>query len=179
MRDEEEVIFTNQTGTFYPPKPLNINASAHTDRSEGKRHNYAHLSLVESVDFILKDRQGDQAIRAGTDKGIRMGWDPGIPIGHMRTKQSNAMMVLDAVATIRHPTVESSRLVCTQAHSDKIQVADQLELTQFRQWKDRQQHHKLMESQTPDPKQDRTGSHGKQVGSKHGSIGDKNSHRRP
>jgi len=84
----------------------------------------------------------------GWDPGPSV-WDPGIPIGHMRTKQSNAMMVLDAVASIRHPTVESSRLVCTQAHSDKIQAADQLELTQFRQWKDRQQHHKLMESQTP------------------------------
>ena len=46
-------------------------------------------------------------------------------------------------------SVESIRLVCTQAHSDKIQAADQLEPTQFRQWKDRQQHHKLMESQTP------------------------------
>ena len=79
----------------------------------------------------------------GWDPGPSV-WDPGIPIGHMRTKQSNAMMVLDAVASIRHPTVESSRLVCTQAHSDKIQAADQLELTQFRQWKDRQQHHKLM-----------------------------------
>ena len=122
----------------------------------GQRQKYTHLSLADRVDFILQDRQGEQAIRASTDKGIRMGWDPGpsvwdpgIPIGHMRTKQSNAMMVLDAVASIRHPTVESSRLVCTQAHSNKIQAADQLELSQFRQWKDRQQHYKLMKSQTP------------------------------
>jgi hypothetical protein len=108
MRDEEdveeaEVIFTNQTSTRYPLKPPSTNASAHTYRSVGKRQNYAHLSLVESVNFIMKDRQGDQAIRASTEKGIRKRWDPGppvwdpgIPIGHMQTQQSNGMIVLEA-----------------------------------------------------------------------------------
>jgi hypothetical protein len=99
MRDEDdvekaEVIFTNQTGTRYSLKPLYINASAHTFMSVGKRQNYAHLSLVESVGFILKGRQGDQAIGASTVPGIRKGWDPGLPvwdpgtpIDYMRTQQ--------------------------------------------------------------------------------------------
>ena len=132
--EEAEVIFTNQTGTFYPLKPLNTNASAHTDKSVGKRRKYAHLSLVEGLDFILKDRQGGQAIRASTAKGKRKGWDPGPPVwdpgtpsGHMQTQQSNATIVLVAVERIRHQTEQSGWLVCTQAHSDKLQAADQLE----------------------------------------------------
>ena len=96
------------------------------DRSVEKRKKYAHLSLVEGLDFILKDRQGDQAIRASTAKGKRKGWDPGPPVwdpgtpsGHMRTQQSTAMIVLEVVERIRHPTEQSGWLVCTQAHSDK------------------------------------------------------------
>ena len=117
---------------------------------------YAHLSLADRVDFILQDRQGDQAIRASIDKGIRKGWDPGppvwdpgIPIGHMRAKQANEMIVIEAVERRWHPTVHSRWLVGFQAHSDKLQEANQLEPNQFRQRKDRQPHHKPMEPQTP------------------------------
>jgi hypothetical protein len=116
--EEDEVFFTNQTGTRYPPKPHYTNASAQTDRSVGQRQKYAHLFLADRVDYILQDRRGDQAIRASTNKGIRKGWDPGppvwdpgIPIGHMRTNQT---IVLDTVERIWHPTVHSGWLVGTQ-----------------------------------------------------------------
>jgi hypothetical protein len=123
--------------------------------SVGKRQSYAHLSLVESLDFILKGRHGDQAIRASTAPGIRKGWDPGPPvwdpappIDYMRTQRSNVMIVLEEVEQNRHPKEQSRCLVRTQAPSDKIQVAerggigsitpaDQLEQPQHRQWKDR------------------------------------------
>jgi hypothetical protein len=84
MRDEDdveeaEIIFTNKTDRRYSLKPLYTNASAHTFLSVGKRQNYAHLSLVENVDFILKGRHGDQAIKASTVSGIKKGWDLGTP----------------------------------------------------------------------------------------------------
>jgi hypothetical protein len=76
--EEGKVIFTNQTGTRYSPKPLYTNASSHTFMSAGKRRSYAHLSLVENLDFIPKGRQGSQAIRARLYcLGGRKGMGPG------------------------------------------------------------------------------------------------------
>ena len=71
--EEDEVEFTNQTGTRYSSKPLYTNASELRVRSVGKREGCAHLALVQNFDSLQHGRLGDHAIRARVGLGIGNG----------------------------------------------------------------------------------------------------------
>ena len=78
--DEDEVEFTNQTGTRYFSKPLYTNASELSVRSVVKRQGCDHCALVQNGDSLQHDRLGNQTIRARVGQGIGNGWDPGPPV---------------------------------------------------------------------------------------------------
>jgi hypothetical protein len=128
-QDEDEVNFTNQTGTHYSSKLLSTNASEHMAMVGGNGKGYAHLSPVQSSNSPLHRQQGNHAIRASDDFGEGDGWDSGLPvwdpstpIDSMQSQRQNTTPALEDVEINRYSTEQSRCLASINSPSGNPQA---------------------------------------------------------